>query len=159
MERTSWCAGLVLVLAVTALSQDTGTASSKKGSGSVTDCTLEQYGFAAGHTVTLTGCLTQTGCTKIFKLADGKHPKGVAVQSDGDLSAAVGHKVTLYGAWTYTPKKGGGGISVGADGELRMTNMYQAGFAAMRVVNIGDRCSAGATAKNGSEKPAAPHSD
>lgn len=120
------------------LAQGAGTAASNGGSGE-----------------SVTGCLAKGAAGHDFMLTNARHPKGVAVTSKQDLSAGIGHIVTLAGSWGVFPTTNAGGkMSIGANGQVTMTNMSQV-FTATKVIRVGNACTAGGTVTKAPEKPAA----
>jgi ankyrin repeat protein len=89
------------------------------------------------------GCLSKAASGGDFVLSNAKYPKGILVTSRADLSANVGHVVTLAGRLGMVPKDDRGGkVVVGDHGQITTSNWSQL-FTANTVTHVGGACRAG----------------
>lgn len=109
MQRLLILLAVVLACTFTGFAQGTGsgttttTTTKSTKSEKTTAASEKQTGAgkaaAAGKTSQLTGCLAKDPAGQGFVLTNARYKKGIAVQSDQDLSAHIGHKVMLTGTW------------------------------------------------------------
>jgi len=129
--------GLAIAFASAALAQGSGSTAS-----------------GGNSSATATGCLTKSASLHSLILTNVKYPKGVRVQSSKDLSAGIGHMVTLTGFWgMYPASSSGGTMDIGSGGKISTTNMIH-DFTSAKITHVGDACTAGGTVKKATDKPA-----
>ncbi|HKW74042.1 MAG TPA: hypothetical protein VJN64_00830 [Terriglobales bacterium] len=112
MKKLSMLCALLLAFCMSALAQTSTPSSSQSGSmsgdqnSSMKQDKDNMKMDKMGKKTSLKGCISQMNGK--YMLTDKKHPNGVELMSDQDLSAHVGHEVQVKGMWEKSDMSSGG---------------------------------------------------